>query len=77
LLCGTDTEGDTRERILEDIALAEEYFEYYSINLFCPNSTNVRRNEAIAQWFMDTVYPTIIKSNKAEILINNTDLGVG
>ena len=77
LLCGTDTEGDTRQRILEDIALAEEYFEYYSINLFCPNSTNVRRNEAIAQWFMDTVYPTIIKSNKAEILINNTDLGVG
>lgn len=77
LLCGTDTEEDTQQRILDDIALAEEYFEYYSINLFCPNGTNVGRNDTTVKWFIEKLYPTLVDSPKAEILVNNTDLGVG
>ena len=77
LLCCTDTPGDTRERLLQDIELAEEYFEYYSINVFCPNTTSIRCNDDMLRWFLAEVYPTLQKSSKAEVLIENTDLGVG
>lgn len=77
LLCCTDTPGDTRERLLQDIELAEEYFEYYSINVFCHNSSSIRCNNDMLRWFLAEVYPPLQKSSKAEVLIENTDLGVG
>jgi hypothetical protein len=75
LLCCT--EGDTRERILQDIAWAEQYFEYASVNVFCENTTAVKRDNNLAKWFIKEVYPELKQSKKIEILINNTDLGVG
>lgn len=77
LLCCTDTPGDTRERLLSDIELAERHFEYYSVNVFCPNNTPIRRNDDMLRWFMAEVCPTLQESSKAEVLIENTDLGVG
>ena len=77
LLCCTDTPEDTRERLLRDIELAERYFEYYSINVFCPNNTTIHRNDDTFRWFMTEVYPSLQNSSKAEVLIENTDLGVG
>ena len=75
LLCCT--EGDTPERILQDLALAEQWFEYASMNVFCENTTHVKRDTDLANWFVQQVYPKYKQSNKIEILINNTDLGVG
>ena len=75
LLCCT--EGDRKERILRDIALAEQYFEYASVNVFCENTTAIKRDEELVKWFVDEVYPMLKQSKKIEILINNTDLGVG
>ena len=75
LLCCT--EGDTKERILNDLALAECYFEYASVNVFCENSTAIKRDEELVKWFVDVVYPKLKESDKIEVLINNTDLGVG
>lgn len=77
LLCCTDTPGDTRERLLRDIDLAERHFEYYSVNVFCHNTTALRRNDDMLRWFLAEVCPTLQKSSKAEVLIDNTDLGVG
>ena len=75
LLCCT--QGETKERILSDIELAKKHFEYFSINLFCNNHTKVKRDEALAQWFISKVLPTIQNDNRIEVLLNNTDLGVG
>lgn len=75
LLCCTD--GDSKERILSDISIAREHFEYCSINLFCDNGTAVRRDDRLAEWFISEVYPAIKEEQKFEILLNNTDLGVG
>ena len=75
LLCCTV--GDSRERILNDIATADKYFEYFSVNLFCNNGTAIQRDEALAAWFIDEVYPKIKDNPKIEVLINNTDLGGG
>ncbi|MBQ8500956.1 MAG: hypothetical protein IJ494_01410 [Bacteroides sp.] len=75
LLCCT--EGDSKDRILIDIALAKQHFEYFSINLFCNNHTSVRRSEALAAWFVREVYPRLKDDPQVEVLLGNTDLGVG
>ena len=75
LLCCT--QGDTKERILNDSATAREYFEYFSINLFCNNSTAVKRDAELAKWFEAEVYPMLKDMDGVEILLNNNDLGVG
>lgn len=75
LLCCT--QGDSKERILKDIALAEQYFEYASVNVFCENSTSIKRDNALAKWFVEEVYPNLKDSSKIEVLVENTDLGVG
>ena len=75
LLCCT--EGETRERIVRDIELACEHFEYFSVNVFCNNTTKIKRDQALVDWFVSEVYPTIKDDPRIEVLIDNTDLGVG
>ncbi len=75
LLCCTM--DDTRERILADIATARRHFEYFSVNLFCNNGTEVKRNEQLARWFVAEIYPLIKDEPGIEVLIENTGLGVG
>lgn len=75
LLCGTDMEDFNH--IAADIETACENFEYLSVNLFCNNTTGVKRSEEIAKRFVDEIYPLYKENPKIEILIENNDLGVG
>ena len=70
-------EGQTEEDIVESVRIAEKYFDYYSVNLFCPNSSEEKRSEELSRIFIERLAPEMAKSSKAEILIENTDLGVG
>ena len=47
------------------------------MNVFCANTTIVKRDDELTKWFVKEVYPKLKQSKKIEILINNTDLGVG
>lgn len=75
LLCCV--EGDSRYRILRDIEIARQYFEYFSVNIFCHNTTSISCNEALVSWFVNEIYPTIKDEPCIEVLVDNTDLGVG
>jgi hypothetical protein len=75
LLCCTM--GDSKERIMSDIATAKEHFEYFSVNLFCNNTTPVKRDEELAAWFVKELYPTLKTDRQIEVLVENSDLGVG
>ena len=75
LLCCTM--GDSKERIMGDIATAKEHFEYFSVNLFCNNTTPVKRDEELAAWFVKELYPTLKTDRQIEVLVENSDLGVG
>ena len=75
LLCCTV--GDSKERIMNDIAEAKRHFEYFSVNLFCNNSTAIKRDEGLAEWFVKEVYPILKNDAQVEILIENDNLGVG
>jgi len=75
LLCCT--EGDSRQRILSDIATARRHFEYFSVNVFCSNKTSVSPDSELVKWFTEEVYPMLKDDPRAEVLLGNTDLGVG
>ena len=75
LLCCT--QGESKERILEDIELARKHFEYFSINVFCNNTTPIKQDQELTAWFIKEVYPLIKEDKRIEVLIQNTDLGVG
>ncbi|MDR1066260.1 MAG: radical SAM protein [Clostridiales bacterium] len=75
LLVGT--RGQTKEGILRDVFTAARLFEYFSVNLFCPNSTVVERDETLAAWVRDYLRDITAKLPNCEMLIANTDLGLG
>lgn len=75
LLCGT--QGEDRGHILSDIEIARKHFEYFSVNVFCNNGTSVKRDENLVSWFAKEVYPLIKDDPRIEVLMDNTDLGVG
>ena len=75
LLCCT--QGESKEHIIKDIEIARKHFEYFSVNVFCNNSTSVKQDKELAQWFAREVYPLIKDEEGIEVLMENTDLGVG
>lgn len=75
LLCCT--KGQSQEMILHDIEIAKRYFEYFSVNVFCNNRTKIKRDPDLAEWFGKEIAPILEKDPRIEVLLNNTDLGVG
>jgi hypothetical protein len=75
LLLGT--EGETKEHVMSDIEIAKKHFEYFSVNVFCNNSTDTKRDKELVAWFVKEVYPTLKDQPGIEVLLNKVDLGVG
>ena len=68
--------GQTKEMIKKDIEILLDNFKYGTINVFVDNTTSIKRDEELVQWFRKEYsylddYPTI------EVLYHNTDFGVG
>ena len=47
------------------------------MNVFCNNSTQVKPDKELTKWFAREVYPHIKDEDGIEVLMENTDLGVG
>ena len=69
--------GQSRSAVSEDIRIALQNFAYFSINAFIENGKGLQRDEEMVQWFMEEWYPILKDRPGVEILLNNTDLGVG
>ena len=68
--------GPTKEMIKRDINLVLENFKYATINVFINNTTDVKRDEELVQWFTDN-FKYLEDYQYIELLYNNTDFGVG
>ena len=68
--------GQTEEMIKRDINLVLENFKYVTINVFINNTTDVKRDEELVQWFTDN-FKYLEDYQYIEVLYNNTDFGVG
>lgn len=69
--------GQTAETMQKDIELGLKYFERICVNIMCDNTTEVEPDKAVIKEFMQKVYPVYKDNPRTDILINNTDFGVG
>ena len=68
--------GQTKEMIKKDMEIVEKYFDYATINVFIDNTSEIKRDEELVQWFIQN-YSYLDNNPKIEVLYNNTDFGVG
>ncbi|MGN0522553.1 MAG: radical SAM protein [Eubacterium sp.] len=69
--------GQTALSMKNDIELGLKYFERICINIMCPNSTGIRPDKNVTDIFIKELYPLYKDNERIDILINNTDFGVG
>jgi len=70
-------QGQRREQIERDARIAAELFEYFSVNVFCQNSREARLDTELLAWFEAELAPRLRELPHCEVLVENTDLGVG
>lgn len=68
--------GQTREMIDNDINIALNLFDRICINLYVNNTTNIKKDSELQKWFIKK-YSYLVTNPKVELLISNTDFGVG
>lgn len=69
--------GQTESTMRNDIELGLKYFERICINVMCDNSTAVKPDKAVIETFVAKIYPEIADDARVDVLIENTDFGVG
>ena len=69
-------QGQTCEHIQRDIELAQTHFNEIVINVFVDNTTAIKRDQALVDWFTETLYPSLKQETNIEILLDNKDFGV-
>lgn len=68
--------GQTREMVDKDMEYLLKYFNRGCINIFMENSTPVKRDQEIIEYFRDN-YSHLEEMENIEILWENSDFGVG
>ena len=69
-------QGQTREMIRYDIECLEKYFNYGCVNVFVNNTTAIKEDRELADWFRKE-YAYLEAKPNIEVLWNITDFGVG
>lgn len=70
-------QGQSEQSIRTDIATALQYFERVCLNIFQPCSAPLTVDSRLIQVFMRNIYPQIANNPRIDILLHNTDFGVG
>ncbi|MCI8982484.1 MAG: radical SAM protein [Hungatella sp.] len=68
--------GQTKQMIDHDIDCLKKYFQLGTINVYNNNTTSIRRDEALVEWFMKE-YSWLLEDPSVEVLYKITDFGVG
>ncbi len=69
--------GQSVEFMLKDIAIGLENFERVCVNIMVENKTYIKPDPRTIQNFIEQIYPIYKHNNRVDILLNNTDFGVG
>ena len=69
-------QGQTKEMIAYDMEIIQNHFDHACINIYVDNSTPIKRDNEIVDWFKEE-YSYLDKRDNIEILWNNADFGVG
>ena len=66
----------SKEMIDYDIRMLKTHFELGTVNVFTNNSTDVKRDQELVDWFMQK-YADLLEDPSVEVLYEKTDFGVG
>lgn len=69
--------GQTVDSMKQDIELGLKYFERICLNIMCSNTTEISPDKKLISNFIKQLYPIYKNNERIDILINNTDFGVG
>ncbi len=69
--------GQTEDSMRRDILLGCKFFERICINIMCENTTGVKPDPSVIHTFAERIYPQIKDDPRIDILMENTDFGVG
>lgn len=69
--------GQTVASMERDIILGLTYFERICLNIMCENTTSVKPDPEVISIFLRDLYTKYRENHRIDILIENTDFGVG
>lgn len=70
-------QGQTVESMERDIQTALAYFRRVCVNIMVENSTSIKPDPTVIRGFVEQLYPKYRDEQRVDILLNNTDFGVG
>lgn len=70
-------DGQTAESMRRDIECGLQHFERICVNIMCRNTTDIKPDEDVIGIFLREIYPEYKTHPRVDILIQNTDFGVG
>lgn len=69
--------GQTYASMKKDIETGLKYFERVCVNIYVENTTSVKPIQDVIDIFINEIMPDYIHNDRVDILLNNTDFGVG
>lgn len=69
--------GQSLESMRRDIEWGLQYFERICVNIMCENTTDTAPDRQVVEEFVQKLYPQYKDNDRVDILLNNTDFGVG
>lgn len=69
--------GQNAESMINDIETGLKYFRRVCVNIMVENGMPVKPDKGVIKEFMNQVYPIYKDNVRLDILLNNTDFGVG
>ena len=69
--------GQTKDSMIHDIETGLSYFERVCVNIMVENSMPIKPDPQVIQDFRNYVYPLYKDNERVDILLDNTDFGVG
>ena len=69
--------GQTVDSMKKDIETGLGYFKRVCVNIMVENSAPLKPDDAVRHQFVEKIYPLYKDNPRVDILLNNTDFGVG
>lgn len=69
--------GQTLTSMERDIELGLAHFERICVNVMCPNTASLQPDTQVVQAFTEVLLPRYRDDERIDILVQNTDFGVG
>ncbi len=69
--------GQHLAQMVQDLAIGLTYFDRVTLNIFTPNTRAIKPDPAVIDTFKTHILPLIKDNPRVDILMQNTDFGIG